>query len=204
VDQGIRDAFVEALKKTVIKFYGTNPRESPYYARIINRPHFDRLHSYMGQGTIIIGGQALAQDLYIAPTLIDNVSATSPVMQEEIFGPILPVLTYCEFPEAIDFINARPKPLALYLFSSDREKQELVRKNTSSGGYCINDALVQLVSPYLPFGGVGDSGTGLYHGKAGFDTFSHMKSMVRNTLGYDIPLRYVPYRFKLGLVKWLF
>lgn len=204
VDQGIRDKFVEALTKTVIKFYGTNPRESPYYARIINRPHFDRLYSYMDQGNIIIGGQALAQDLYIAPTLIDNVSAVSPVMQEEIFGPILPILTYREFPEAIDFIKARPKPLALYLFSSDRKKQELVRKNTSSGGYCINDAMVHLVSPHLPFGGVGDSGTGLYHGKAGFDTFSHMKSMVRNTLRYDIPLRYVPYRFKLGLVKWLF
>jgi aldehyde dehydrogenase (NAD+) len=204
VDEHIRDKFVEALKKTVIKFYGTDPRESPYYARIINRSHFDRLYSYMDQGKIVIGGQALAQDLYIAPTIMDNVSTESPLMQEEIFGPILPVLTYREFSDALDFVNSRPKPLALYLFTADRKKQEQVRNNTSSGGYCINDAIVQLVSPYLPFGGVGDSGTGLYHGKAGFDTFSHTKSIVRNTLRYDIPLRYVPYRFKLGLVKWLF
>lgn len=204
VDEAIREKFVEALKKTVIKFYGTDPKESPYYARIINRPHFDRLYSYMDQGDIIIGGQALAQDLYIAPTLMDNVSTESPVMQEEIFGPILPVLTYHDLPDAIDFVNSRSKPLALYLFTSDKKKQEQVMINTSSGGYCMNDALVQLASPHLPFGGVGDSGMGLYHGKAGFDTFSHTKSIVKNTLRYDIPLRYVPYRFKLSLVKWLF
>lgn len=204
VDNHIKGQFVDALKKAVIRFYGQDPQKSPYYARIINRSHFDRIHSYMDQGNIIMGGQALARELYIAPTIMDGVPVDSPLMQEEIFGPILPVLTFDTFPEALNFVNARPKPLALYLFTRDRKKQEQVNKETSSGGYCINDAMVHLASPYLPFGGVGDSGMGRYHGKAGFDTFSHTKSIVRNTLRYDIPLRYSPYRFKMGLVRWLF
>jgi aldehyde dehydrogenase (NAD+) len=204
VAREIRDAFVDSLKTTITRFYGQDPRKSPYYARIINRSHFDRLYSYLDQGNVILGGRALAQDLYFAPTVMDGVHPDAPLMQEEIFGPILPVLTYEDFSEALDFVNVRPKPLALYLFSRDKSRQEQVKKETSSGSYVINDATVQFASPYLPFGGVGESGMGSYHGKAGFDTFSHTKGMVKNTMLFDIPLRYVPYRFKLPLVKWLF
>lgn len=204
VDRKIRGAFVDSLKSTITRFYGTDPRKSPYYARIVSRAHFDRLHAYLEQGNIITGGNALAQELYIAPTVMDKVAPDAPLMQEEIFGPILPVLTYDELPEALNFVNTRPKPLAVYLFTQDKGRQEQVRDKTSSGGFVINDATVQFASPYLPFGGVGESGMGAYHGKAGFDTFSHLKGVVKNTMLFDLPLRYVPYRFKLALVKWLF
>ncbi len=204
VDSAIKDEFVEVLSKQIIAFFGTDPSGSPDYARIINRLHYDRLCSYLSQGKILIGGQTSPETRYIAPTLIEDVSPQDPLMQDEIFGPILPILGYTHLEEAISFVNARPKPLSLYLFSRDTRKQEQVRLETSSGGYCINDAVVQVASHLLPFGGVGDSGMGSYHGKAGFDTFSHTKSVVKNTLLFDIPLRYVPYRFKLRLVKWLF
>jgi aldehyde dehydrogenase (NAD+) len=204
VDREIRDEFVDCLKSTITRFYGKDPRESPYYARIISKAHFDRLHAYLEQGAIVTGGHALAQELYIAPTVMDNVSPDSPLMQEEIFGPILPVLAFDRLPEALDFVNSRPKPLALYLFTRDKGKQGQVGRATSSGSFVINDATVQFATPYLPFGGVGESGMGSYHGKAGFDTFSHTRGVVKNTLLFDIPLRYVPYRFKLPLVKWLF
>jgi len=204
VDREIRGPFIDALKSAVTRFYGQDPRQSPDYARIVNRAHFDRLCSFLDQGNVIVGGKALAQELYISPTVMDDVPVDAPMMQEEIFGPILPVLAYDDLPAALDFVNSRPKPLSLYLFSRDRDRQEQVRKETSSGGYVINDATVQFVSQYLPFGGVGESGMGAYHGKTGFDTFSHTKSIVKNTMLFDIPLRYVPYRFKLPLVRWLF
>ncbi|HQO81339.1 MAG TPA: aldehyde dehydrogenase [Deltaproteobacteria bacterium] len=204
VDSGIRDEFTEALKKTVLGFYGTDPRRNPYYARIINRSHFDRLMGYLDQGNTVVGGQALAQELFIAPTVLDGVPPDAPVMQEEIFGPILPLIPFSTFSDALAFVNSRPKPLAAYLFTRDKMKQELVKAETSSGSLCINDAVVQFVSRTLPFGGVGESGMGRYHGRSSFETFSHTKSIVKNTMKFDIPLRYVPYRFKLPLVKWLF
>jgi aldehyde dehydrogenase (NAD+) len=204
VDSLIKDRFTDAVKKTVIGFYGTDPRRNPYYARIINRPHFDRLVGYLRQGNTVVGGQALAQDLFIAPTVLDDVPLDASVMQEEIFGPVLPIIPFSRFPDAIEFVNSRPKPLALYLFTTDRIKQELVRDEISSGSFCINDVVVHFVSHLLPFGGVGESGMGRYHGKASFDTFSNTKGIVKNTMKFDIPLRYVPYRFKLPLVKWFF
>ncbi len=202
VDERIRDEFADAVKRAVIRFYGQDPRKSPYYARIVNRSHFDRLMGYLDQGDTVVGGQALAQELFIAPTVLDAVDLDSPVMQEEIFGPVLPLIPFSSFSEALAFVNSRPKPLAIYLFTTDRVKQELAKNETSSGSFCINDVLVQFFSHHLPFGGVGESGMGRCHGKAGFDTFSHTRSMVQNTLAFDIPLRYAPYRFKLPLVKW--
>ncbi len=202
VDERIRDEFADAVKRAVVRFYGQDPRKSPYYARIVNRSHFDRLMGYLDQGDTVVGGQALAQELFIAPTVLDAVDPEAPVMQEEIFGPVLPLIPFSSFPEAIAFVNSRPKPLAIYLFTTDRVKQELAKNETSSGSFCINDVLVQFFSHHLPFGGVGESGMGRCHGKAGFDTFSHTRSMVQNTLAFDIPLRYAPYRFKLPLVKW--
>ncbi len=203
-DASIHDALLEALKGQIKKFYGSNPFFSPDYARIVNDSHFERLVSYLGQGEIIAGGETKPDDRYIAPTIMDKVSINCPVMQEEIFGPILPVIPYRNFSDAIEFVNDRPKPLALYVFTRDREKQGQAISGTSSGALCINDALVHFVSHHLPFGGVGDSGMGSYHGRAGFETFSHARSIVKNTLKFDIPLRYAPYRFKLWLVKAFF
>jgi aldehyde dehydrogenase (NAD+) len=203
-DASIHDALLDALKKQVRKFYGSNPFFSPDYARIINSSHFERLASYLGQGEIIVGGETRPDVRYIAPTIMDKVFINCPVMQEEIFGPILPVIPCQDFSSAIEFVNDRPKPLALYVFTRDKEKKERVTRETSSGALVINDAVVQFVSHHLPFGGVGESGMGSYHGRAGFETFSHAKGIVKNTLRFDIPLRYVPYRFKLWMVKAFF
>jgi len=201
VDERIKDEFTDAVKRAIVRFYGPDPRKSPYYARIINWSHFERLMGYLDQGDTVVGGQALAQELFIAPTVLDTVDIDAPVMQEEIFGPVLPLIPFTAFPDALKFVNSRPKPLAIYLFTTDRVKQRLAENETSSGSFCVNDVMVQFFSQYLPVGGVGESGMGSYHGKAGFDTFSHTRSMVKNTLAFDIPLRYAPYRFKLPLVK---
>jgi acyl-CoA reductase-like NAD-dependent aldehyde dehydrogenase len=203
-DARIKDALLEEMKKQVRQFYGPDPFYSVDYARIINSSHFNRLSSYLSQGEIIAGGDTRQEERYIAPTIMDKVSLNDPIMQEEIFGPILPVVPYHEFPEAVTFVNERPKPLALYVFTRDKEKQERIVTGTSSGAVCINDAIVHVASIRLPFGGVGDSGMGAYHGRTGFDTFSHTKSIVKNTFRLDVPLRYVPYRFKLWLVKAFF
>ena len=136
-----------------------------------------------------IGGQVDEETRYIAPTVIENVSADSLLMQEEIFGPILPILEYQDLETAISYINSRPKPLALYLFSNDRAKQERVLSATSSGGVCLNDTIMQVGVIDLPFGGVGDSGIGSYHGRASFDTFSHYKSVLRRSLRFDLNWR---------------
>lgn len=204
VDRGIKSRFVEALKTRIGKFFGPDPSKSPDYARIINERHFRRLERLLGQGDIVAGGQTDAADRYIAPTVITNILPEHAVMQEEIFGPILPVLDYEDLDQAIGFVNDRPKPLALYFFSRDSGKQRRILDRTSSGGVCLNDALVHFASHTLPFGGVGDSGMGAYHGKAGFDTFTHFKPVVRNTLKIDPTLRYEPYRLKLPLVRWFF
>jgi aldehyde dehydrogenase (NAD+) len=203
-DSRIYSALLDALKKQIRRFYGHNPFFSPDYARIINGTHFNRLSSYLTQGEIVAGGETKPEEKYIAPTIMDKISINDPIMQEEIFGPILPVIPYHDFSEAISFVNERPKPLALYVFTRDKDKQDRIMTETSSGAVCINDAVVHFISLHLPFGGVGDSGMGAYHGRTGFETFSHTKSIVKNTFLFDIPLRYVPYRFKLWLVKAFF
>lgn len=148
-----------------------------------------------------MGGQTKPDEKYIAPTLMDRVSWDSPVMQEEIFGPILPVIEYTDLKDAIAQINAQPKPLALYIFSKDKQKQQQVLQKTSSGGVCINDTVMHFSVSTLPFGGVGDSGIGSYHGKASFDTFSHYKSVLSKGLWFDQSWRYPPYQGKLSLLK---
>jgi acyl-CoA reductase-like NAD-dependent aldehyde dehydrogenase len=203
-EASIHDDLLNALRKQVRMFYGRNPFFSPDYARIINDSHFERLASYLGQGEVIVGGETKPDDRYIAPTVMDKVSINCPVMQEEIFGPILPVIRYRDFSDAIGFVNERPKPLALYVFTRDKEKQDRIIAETSSGALVINDAVIHFASRHLPYGGVGESGMGAYHGRAGFETFSHARSIVKNTLSFDIPLRYVPYRFKLWMVKAFF
>ncbi|AFY47474.1 NAD-dependent aldehyde dehydrogenase [Nostoc sp. PCC 7524] len=201
VNQKIKPDLIAALQKTITEFYGENPANSPDFARIINQKHFTRLSRLLHNGEIIIGGDINPEERYIAPTIIDHVSLTDPVMQEEIFGPILPVMEYTDITEAIALINSQPKPLALYLFSQNKNLQQRILQETSSGGVCLNDTIMQVGVSSLPFGGVGDSGMGSYHGKASFDTFSHYKSVLKNSFWLDLDWRYAPYKNKLSLLK---
>ncbi len=203
VNKTIKKDLIDGLEKSLKEFYGDNPVDSPDYARIISEKHFERLVSFLKDGKVVIGGENQPSERYIAPTLIDNVSLEDSVMQEEIFGPILPIIEYTDIAEAIALINSRPKPLALYLFSQDKNLQKRVLQETSSGGVCINDTVMQVGVSSLPFGGVGDSGIGNYHGKASFDTFSHKKSVLQNSFWLDLKWRYAPYEGKLPLIKKL-
>ena len=204
VDQRIKPQLVTAIKNCLVNFYGENPATSPDYARIINVNQFDRLVSLLSQGKIIHGGDYNRDELYISPTLLEDVSLDNPVMEEEIFGPILPILTYDTLAEAIKLVNSRPKPLALYLFSHNQQKQQQVLKETSSGGVCLNDTIMQVAVSSLPFGGVGDSGIGSYHGQASFRTFSHYKSVLKKGFRFDLNWRYAPYSNKLERFKKMF
>jgi aldehyde dehydrogenase (NAD+) len=202
VDRRIKQELLTKIKAYIQEFYGTDPATSPDYGRIINQRHFARLASFLDNGTPLLGGQSNPDTRYIAPTLLDNVSWDAPVMQDEIFGPILPVVEYGELEEAIALINARPKPLALYFFSNNARKQEQMLQATSSGGVCINDTVMHIAVSSLPFGGVGESGMGSYHGKASFDTFSHYKSVLKKGMWLDLAWRYAPYTAsKLKLIK---
>lgn len=203
VDKKIKKDLIDGLEKCLKEFYGDNPANSPDYARIISQKHFERLVNFLKDGEVIIGGENQPSERYIAPTVIDNVSLEDSVMQEEIFGPIIPIIEYTDIAEAIALINSRPKPLALYLFSQNKNLQKRVLQETSSGGVCINDTVMQFGVSSLPFGGVGDSGIGNYHGKASFDTFSHDKSVLQNSFWLDLKWRYAPYKGKLPLIKKL-
>ncbi len=200
VDRRIKQALLSCLLKYVIEFYGEDASRSPDFARIVNEEHFDRLLRLLGRGDIVIGGGSDRAKRYIAPTVIDGITGGEPIMEEEIFGPLLPVIVYDDLSEAIEFVNRRPRALALYCFSRDKDRQERVLAETSSGGGCINDTVIHETVTGLPFGGVGDSGMGKYHGKASFDTFTHDRSIIRNTFLIDVFLRYPPYKDHL---KWL-
>ena len=201
VDREIKEKLIEEIQKCIGQFYGDRPANSPDYGRIINQKQFNRLVALLADGKIVIGGETDADTRYIAPTIIELTSLDVPVMQSEIFGPILPVITYQDVSEAIAIVNQRANPLALYLFSRNKNLQQRVLQETSSGSACINDTVMQFGVPTLPFGGVGSSGIGKYHGKASFDTFSHYKSVLHRSLAIEIKLRYPPYRGKLPLLK---
>lgn len=203
VNQSIAEPLKAQIKATLTEFYGDNPQTSPDYSRIVSETHFQRLARLLDCGQTVAGGQTDAADRYIAPTVLAEVTWDDRVMQDEIFGPILPILTYETLGEAITQINARPKPLALYFFGRDRQQQDQVLSQTSSGGVCLNDTLMQVATISLPFGGVGASGMGAYHGKATFETFSHRKSVVRRFFGLDPKFHYAPYAGKLGFFKFL-
>ena len=190
---------VEHLKAQTTRFYGEEASRSRDYARIVNRRHFDRLAQLLQNGRILLGGDISAAERYIAPTLIDSVDWEDPIMQEEIFGPVLPILTYTDINQAVAKVRSLPKPLALYLFSDNTAVQHLVIEQLSFGGGCINDTLVQFTNPHLPFGGVGDSGMGRYHGRFSFENFSHFKAVMKKPARFHMPLRYPPY----GKLKWL-
>ncbi len=203
VDKTIKQELLKAIAKYIKEFFGDNPESSPDYARIIDDKQFLRLTNLLKNGEIVIGGEHNQATGYIAPTVIDKVSLEDEVMQTEIFGAILPVIAYDNLAEAIALINQQPKPLAIYIFSRNKTLQQQVCSQTSSGGVCINDTLMQFGVSVLPFGGVGDSGIGSYHGKASFDTFSHYKSILNKTFRLDFNLRYPPYQGKLAFLKKL-
>lgn len=200
VNSLVKLKLIDAIKKYIKQFYGEHPKESPDYPRIINVKQFDRLKSYLQKGNVILGGNNIREELYFEPTIIDNITLEDEIMNEEIFGPIFPIIEFENLNEAINLINSRPKPLALYYFSKSKESQEIILRNTTSGGACINDTVIQVASHYIPFGGVGESGMGGYHGESSFETLSHYKSVIkRGTL--DINFRYAPYKDKFNLLK---
>ncbi|XP_070344382.1 aldehyde dehydrogenase family 3 member B1 isoform X5 [Equus asinus] len=191
----MQERLLPALQSTIARFFGEDPRSSPNLGRIINDKHFQRLQGLLGCGRVAIGGQSDQSDRYIAPTVLVDVQETEPVMQEEIFGPILPIVNVRSLDEAIDFINRREKPLALYAFSKSSEVVKQVLARTSSGGFCGNDGFMHVSLASLPFGGVGASGMGRYHGKFSFDTFSHHRACLLRSQGMEkvYSIRYPPY-----------
>jgi aldehyde dehydrogenase (NAD+) len=203
-DRRILNPLVQAMKMAIQEFYGSDPRKSPSYGRIVNRRHVERLAALLADGRIVHGGRHDLADLYVEPTLLTEVPAGAPVMQEEIFGPILPVLEFEELHEALALLQHRPTPLALYLFTRDRAVQNRVLASTRSGGVCINDTVLHMIGKGLPFGGLGDSGMGAYHGRASFDCFTHRRPVLRRTFALDLPLRYPPPRISLHFLKKIY
>jgi aldehyde dehydrogenase (NAD+) len=193
--------FVAALKKAVSEFYGDDASRSADYGRIVNERHFARLVNYMRDGKAAHGGAHEVQDLFIAPTILTEVSPESSVMQEEIFGPILPVLEFDKLDDALALLRGRPTPLALYLFTHARAAEARVLAETRSGGVCVNDVVSHMVGPGLPFGGLGESGMGEYHGRAGFEAFSHQRAVMRRATWLDTPFRYPPEKISLPGLK---
>jgi aldehyde dehydrogenase (NAD+) len=200
VEDSAKRPLIDALIATLKEFFGDDPKASPDYSRIVSDGHFQRLVKMMDGGTVLHGGTSDPEQRFIELTLLDVDDVAAGVMQEEIFGPVLPIVTVANVDEAIRFVNARPKPLALYMFSSDKAAQQRVLSRTSSGGACINDVVNHFLVPGLPFGGVGTSGMGGYHGKHSFDTFSHRKGVLEKPTFVDPPLRYPPYTD--GKKKW--
>lgn len=202
IHSSVKEKFVEYFKQAVQDMYGGEPLKNPNYPKMINEKHFNRVRGLIKGGKSIIGGVGNPSTLQIAPTLLDNITAESPVMQEEIFGPVLPVIEVSSFEEAKRFVLEREKPLALYFFSNDKKRQKEVLKTVPFGGGCINDTIIHLATSRLPFGGTGNSGMGAYHGKYSFDTFSHTKGVVKKYSWIDLPMRYQPYtKGKMKLIK---
>ena len=201
VQRGTRATFVAALKKTLREFYGDDASKSADYGRIINARHFERLVNYLGDGKILHGGEQDAKDLFLAPTILAEVPPEAPVMQEEIFGPILPVVEFDDLAAALAGLRGRPTPLALYVFTKNRATEARVLAATRSGGACVNDVVMHMAGTGLPFGGLGESGMGAYHGRAGFEAFSHRRAVMRRATWLDTPFRYPPPPLSLAGVK---
>ncbi|HEY0610275.1 MAG TPA: aldehyde dehydrogenase family protein, partial [Chitinophaga sp.] len=203
VHRRVRAALIAAMEQAIVQFYGEDPVQSPDYARIINARRFDVLENYLQQGKIIHGGSADRKSLYIAPTLLEEVEWSSPLMQEEIFGPILPIIAFDDLSQAIQLIRSHPYPLSLYIFSQRASTRKKLEEQLRFGGGCINNTLVHLTNPELPFGGVGHSGMGNYHGRFSFETFTHPKGIMRTATWLDVPVKYAPFKNKLKYVKML-
>ena len=191
--ESVKDALVGEIRAQIKAQYGEDPLKNSDYGKIINRKHFDRVRALIDTQKTVIGGEAKEDTLQIAPTVMDNVTWNDAVMQEEIFGPVLPVLTFRDFKEVYEMLADKPKPLALYLFSEDKTRIQEVTARCRYGGGCVNDCVIHLATSSMGFGGVGESGMGAYHGKTGFATFSHTKSIVDKNTWMDLPMRYQPY-----------
>ena len=195
--EAIRESFLDELQKAFRALLGDDPQQSRHFVRIVNDRAFDRLSDYLREGTVRFGGRTDRADRYIEPTVLEGVTVEDRVLQEEIFGPILPVVTYGDIDEAIRFITEREKPLALYFFG--RKNRRRVLQHTSSGGACLNDTIMHIANERLPFGGVGQSGMGAYHGYDSYLAFSHRRAVVSTMTLFDLPLRYMPY----ALFRWI-
>ena len=202
VVKGFEQKLIDAIKKELKSQFGKNPFSSKDYGNIINTRHLHRLQGYLDGVNVVYGGDINEARPAMTPTLVLDPAKDSAIMQEEIFGPILPIVPVASIDEAIGFINDRPKPLALYAFSDDDKALNNIIEKTSSGSVCTNDTMIFMTNPELPFGGVGNSGMGSYHGQAGFDTFSHVKTVMKRAFALDAPVRYAPFsKFKLSLLK---
>ncbi|MEL7220501.1 MAG: aldehyde dehydrogenase [Bacteroidota bacterium] len=203
VEEGVKAELVAKMKGSIEKFYGKDPQQSEDYSRIINERNFDRLLRLMDQNKIVFGGKSDRSDKYIAPTIMEQVSRADKVMQEEIFGPIMPIITWQSLDEVKAFVNAGEKPLVLYMFSTDKANIEKVLTHCSSGGVTVNDCLLHNANKSLPFGGVGASGIGAYNGKHTFDLFSHLKGELHKAAGMDTDVRYPPLKPNFKTLKWV-
>ena len=192
--QSVREKLTEEICVQIKKQYGEDPLTNPDYGKIINEKHFDRICGLLDKDKIVLGGRCRRETLQLEPTVMDHVTWEDAVMQEEIFGPIMPILTFDSFDEIYSMLAGKPKPLALYLFSEDKQRIKEVTERCSYGGGCINDTIIHLATSEMGFGGVGESGMGSYHGKDGFETFSHTKSIVDKKTWMDLPMRYQPYK----------
>ena len=203
VKEGYQDRLIEELGKRFREMFGNDPISSSEFPKIVNEKHFSRVNGLIAGSAVAIGGKSDSSTMKIEPTVLYPVKETDPVMQEEIFGPVLPIITYRTLDEAIDFIRMREKPLALYIFSKDKASIERVHSLVSFGGGCVNDTVIHLTNPRLPFGGVGNSGMGSYHGDESFRTFTHRKSVMKETILFDLPIRFAPFKDKIKLVRLL-
>lgn len=196
VHEDRKDELIEKIKYYIIKYFGDNPCNNEQFPKIMNERHFNRIVSLIDIDKVVYGGDYNNEKLKIEPTIVNDVTWDDNIMKEEIFGPIFPILIYKDLDEVVQEIIQRPNPLALYIFTKDKKLENKILEMIPAGGCCINDTITHIATNYLPFGGVGESGMGSYHGKAGFDTFTHYKSVLKK-LKLDIPIRYAPYNDKL-------
>lgn len=203
VHKAVKEELLKEMVKEIESEYGKDAKKSEDYARIIRKEEVKRLQGYLDEGEIYYGGEVDIEDRYISPTILTNIKENSKILEEEIFGPILPVYEFEDITEVIEYVNSKERPLALYYFSEDKNKIETVLSSTTSGGITINDTIIHVSSTHIPFGGVGNSGMGNYHGKASFDTFTHKKSVVKRSTLMEFPFRFPPYKDKLKLIKKL-
>ena len=203
VHEAVKEKFVEELKKATVKFYDEKPQESYSYGKIINEKQFNRLTGYLNNGTVVHGGHVDKEKLFIEPTVLTDVSMDMPVMKDEIFGPILPVISFASAVEAKEIIEQHPNPLAFYLYTSSKQKENYWMNEIPFGGGCVNNSSWHLTNHHLPFGGRGFSGTGNYHGKYSFETFSHHKAIMKTPTWFDPDIKYPPFKGKLKLFKWV-
>lgn len=189
----LQERFIEAFRREVRRMHGDDPRKDRHFVRMVNGRAFDRVAGYLNDGRVVAGGETCRDELYIAPTLLADVDPTSAVMQEEIFGPVLPMIAFDDVEDVVQFVTEREKPLAFYYFGPERKGRDIIGR-TSSGGACINDTIMHIANENIPFGGVGNSGMGRYHGRESFDAFSHRRSVVLAPTWIDLPFRYMPYR----------